>query len=194
MENYIKTLLVKLNHPMPSKPQVPPHKCGEVKYGSKNQLPPKENTSKPLNDAGICRVQTIVGALIWTVRDVNNNMMVALSAICFQHASPIEDTNKEIHQLLDHCSTYPNDAILYRSSDMILAGHSDAGFNNETIARSRAGAHIILSENESTPRWNGPILTIYQIMKYVVSSPAEAEMTPLFLTAKEMVPLRHTLT
>ena len=31
-------------------------------------------------------------------------------------------------------------------------------------------------------------------MKYVVSSSAEAEMTALFLMAKEMVSLRHTLT
>ena len=77
---------------------------------------------------------------------------------------------------------------------MIPAVHSDAGFNNETRARSRAGAHIFLSENESIPRWNGPILTISQIMKYVVSSYAEAEMTALFLTAKEMVTFSHTLT
>ena len=77
---------------------------------------------------------------------------------------------------------------------MILAAHSDAGFANETKSRSRAGAHIFLSENDSIPRWNGPLLTIAQIMKYVVSSAAEAEMTDLFLTAKEMVPLRNTLT
>ena len=77
---------------------------------------------------------------------------------------------------------------------MILDGHSDAGFNNETKARSRSGAHIFLSENESIPLWNGPVLTIAQMMKYVISSAAEAEMTDLFLTAKEMVPLRHNLT
>ena len=77
---------------------------------------------------------------------------------------------------------------------MIFAGRSDDGFNNETRALSRAGAHIFFSENKSIPRWNGHILTIAQIMKYVVSSAAEAEMTALFLTAKEMVPLRHTLT
>ena len=57
---------------------------------------------------------------------------------------------------------------------MILAGHSDAGFNNETIAQSRSGAHIFLSENESIPRWNGPILTISQVMKYFLFSAAEA--------------------
>ena len=50
-----------------------------------------------------------------------------------------------------------------------------------------------MSEHESIPRWNGPVLTIAQIVKYVVSSPVEAEMTALFLTAKEMVPLWHTL-
>ena len=31
-------------------------------------------------------------------------------------------------------------------------------------------------------------------MKYIVSSAAEDEMTDLFLTAKDMVPRRHTLT
>ena len=46
---------------MPHKPQLSPHKCCEVKYGSKTQLAPGEDTSKPLNDAGICRVETIVG-------------------------------------------------------------------------------------------------------------------------------------
>ena len=76
---------------------------------------------------------------------------------------------------------------------MVLAAHSDAGFANETKARSRAGAHIFMSENDAIPRWNGPLLTIAQIMKYVVSSAAESEMTALFLTAKEMVPVRHTL-
>ena len=67
---------------------------------------------------------------------------------------------------------------------MILDGHSDVGFNNKTKARSRAGAHIFLSEHESIPRWNGLVLTIAQIMKYVVSLVAEAETTAIFLTAK----------
>ena len=130
-----------------------------------------------------------MGGLLWVGRAVNNKLLVALSAIGSQQASATESTNDTIHQLLDYCATYPDDGILYRSSDMILAAHSDASFANETRSRSRAGAHIFLSENDSIPRWNGPLLTIAQIMKYVVSSAAEAEMTALFLTAKEMVPL-----
>ena len=53
IKNYIKYLLVKLNHPMPRKPQLSPHRCRKVKYGSKTQLALREDTSKPLNDAGI---------------------------------------------------------------------------------------------------------------------------------------------
>ena len=75
-----------------------------------------------------------MGALLWIGHAVNNKLLVALSAISSQQASAIEDTNKANHQLLDYCATYPDDGILYRSSNMILAGHSDAGFNNETRA------------------------------------------------------------
>ena len=136
---------------MPHKPQLSPQKCRGVKYGRNTQLAPKEDTSKPLNDAGICRVQTIVGALLWIGRAVNNKLLVALSAIGFQQASATEDTNKAIHQLLHYCATYPGDGILYRSNDMIFAGHSDAGFNNETKAQSRASAKIPLSEKRIHP-------------------------------------------
>ena len=101
----------------------------------------------------------IVGASLWIGPAVNNKLLVALSAIESQQASATEATNMAIHQLLDYCATYPNDGILYRANDMALAGHADAGFNNETKARSRTGTHIFLSENESIPRWNGPILS-----------------------------------
>ena len=92
MKNYIKILLVKMNHTMPHKPQITPHKCREVKYVSNTQLAPEEYTSKPLNATGIRRVQTIVGALLWICRAVNNKLLVALSEIGSQQASATEDT------------------------------------------------------------------------------------------------------
>ena len=113
MKNYIKNYLVNLNHPMPRKPQLTPQKSHEVKYGSKTQIAPKGDSSKPLNDAGIRRVQTIVGALLWIGRAVNNKLLVDLSEIGTQQDSSTEDTNKAIHQLLDYCATYPDYSILY---------------------------------------------------------------------------------
>jgi hypothetical protein len=49
------------------------------------------------------------------------------------------------------------------------------------------------SENNPIPSHNGPILTIAQIIKFITSSAAESELATLFISAKEMVPLRQSL-
>ena len=76
---------------------------------------------------------------------------------------------------------------------MVVAAHYGTGLNNEPKARSRAGAHIFLSENYQVPRWNGPILMIAQTIRFVMYSAAEAELGGLFIAAKEMVPIQKTL-
>ncbi len=76
---------------------------------------------------------------------------------------------------------------------MILAAHSDASYLTETGSRSRAGAHIFLSEDDPIPRDNGPVLSISQILKYVMASAAEAELAALYTTAREMIPLRNAI-
>ena len=76
---------------------------------------------------------------------------------------------------------------------MVLAAHSDAGYLNASRARIRAAAHIMLSEDDPVPRINGPVLTVAQVIKMVMSSAAEDELGATFIYAKEMVPLRQTL-
>jgi hypothetical protein len=76
---------------------------------------------------------------------------------------------------------------------MILCTHANASFHNESKGHSQAGAHIFVSKNNSFPKHNGPVLLISPKMKYVMSSTAEAELSALYTTAKEMVPLRQTL-
>ena len=155
-------------------------------------MQPKD-TSPPLNEEGIKRIQGIVGALLYVGRAVSNKLLVVLSAIGAQETAAIEDTAAAIEQLLDYVATYSNDGILFRKSDMILAAHADVGFLNKSRARSRVCAHIFLSENEPKPKLNGPVLTIAQIIKTVMTSAEEAEMEALFITSKKMIPLRHTL-
>ena len=53
---------------------------------------------------------------------------------------------------------------------------------------------IFFSKDDPEPRWNGPILTIAQIIKFVMTSASEAELGALFVTAKELVSIRQTLT
>jgi hypothetical protein len=66
---------------------------------------------------------------------------------------------------------------------MILCAHANAGLLNETNSCSRAGAHIYLSENDPFPCFNGAVLSIAQIIKFVMASAAEAELVALFVTA-----------
>ena len=193
MLGYITKLLLKYGHPAPKKPQHAPFKAREINYGAKQQLSAPVDSSPALDHAGVRRIQAIVGALLYYARAVDNKLLVALSAIGAQQASATEATAAAIGQLLDYCATYPSDGIVYRASDMVLCAHSDAGFHNEANARSRAGAHIFLAEDDAVPRWNGPVLTVAQIIKFVMSSAAEAELGALFVTAKEMVPMRQAL-
>jgi hypothetical protein len=79
------------------------------------------------------------------------------------------------------------------ASDMILCTHTNAGFHNKSKGHSKAGAHIFFSENNPFPKHNGPVLSISQIMKFVMSSAAKAELGALYTTAKEMVPIHQTL-
>jgi hypothetical protein len=76
---------------------------------------------------------------------------------------------------------------------MILCAHVDAGFLNKTNSCSRVGAHIYLSENDLFLQFNGAILSIAQIIKFVMVSVAKSELAALFVTAREMIPHHQTL-
>jgi hypothetical protein len=45
-----------------------------------------------------------------------------------------------------------------------------------------AGAHIFLSENDPYPRFNGAVLSIVQIFKFVMAFAAKSELAALFIT------------
>ena len=51
----------------------------------------------------------------------------------------------------------------------------------------------LVSENDAFPRFNGAVLSIAQIIKFVMASAAESELAALFITAREMIPHRQTL-
>ena len=193
MDEYIATVLLKYNHPIPKKRQLSPSKAAPINFGAKTQFTPDEDTSDLLDDDGIKRVQGIVGALLYYARAVDNKLLYTLSDIGSEQAAATTRTNQKVHQLLDYCATYPNDGITFRASKMILGAHADAAFLNVSNSRSRAAAHIMCSEDDPVPSYNGPILTIAQIIKFVMSSAAEAELAGLFICTKEMIPLRQSL-
>ena len=193
MNGYIYKLLMKYGNSRPSKAQLSQHKHREVTYGSKEQLNPEEDKSPPLDKYGTKRIQVIVGALLYYAIAVDNKLLFGLISIGSQQAAATECTDKSITKLLDYSATYAADGILYRSSDIIICGHSDSGFHKKSKGRSRSGSHIFLSEKNPMPRWDVPVLTLAQIIKNFMSSASEEELGALFITAQEIVEMRNTL-
>ena len=154
IDGYILELRNKYGHITPKKPQYSPHKHKPIDFGATHKIVQPTDTSQPLNDKGIKRVQGIVGALLYVGRAFNNKLLVALSAIGSQQAAATEETTEAIEQLMDYVATYPDYGIFFRKSDMILAAHADAVFLNKSKAISRAGAYIFLSENEPKQKLN----------------------------------------
>ena len=124
---------------------------------------------------------------------MDNKLLVGLIKIGQQQSSATKSTNDAIEQLLDYFTTCPNDRMIYRAKNMVITGHSDAVCLSISKSWSRYRAHILLSEDVPVPNINGPVLTISQIIKFVMSSAAKAELAGLFICAKEMVPLHQTL-
>ena len=76
---------------------------------------------------------------------MDNKLLVTLITIEMKTHSPATFTFKEVNHLLDYVATYAEDGMLSRASNMQLSAHSDAGYLNEEIFRSRASDHMCLS-------------------------------------------------
>ena len=81
MDEYIVNLRVKFNHADPRKPQHSPYKHAPIIYGAKIQYAADPDESAPLDKAGILRIQSIVGALLFYGRAVDNKLLVSLSKL-----------------------------------------------------------------------------------------------------------------
>ena len=79
---------------------------------------------------------------------------------------------------------------------MFLLIHTDESCFYEAKARSRAAGHYFwgwLPQNNQPIRLNGAIYTLCTVLKFMVSSAAEAELGALFLNIKEGRVLQLTL-
>jgi hypothetical protein len=193
MPGYCHKAGQRFQHSHPRKPQDQPYPHTARTYGAKQQYVDDPDQSPPLNKQDKTFVQEVIGVFLYYARAVDCTMLTALSSLATQQANPTQQTLQHIGQFLDYAMTHQDASISYRASKMILAAHSDASYLSETKARSRAGGHFFLSENDDVPRNNGAILTIAQIIKAVMSSAAEAELGALYINARESIPLRHLL-
>ena len=193
MPGYNEKALVEFGHPTPKRRQNSPHPHTTPQYGAKVQYAKGPDDTPLLSAAGKKRIQKINGKFLFIARAVDSTLLVPLSAIAAQQAAPTTATEAKASQLLDYVASQEEAILTYRASDMVLAVHSDAGYLNESNARSRAGGHFFMSNNSPIPPNNGAILNIAQIIKGVMSSAAEAELGALYINAREAVYIRLIL-
>ena len=194
MLDYIPEALTCFQHPTPHIPQHQPYPHVKPTYGAKAQYTEDVDSSPPLDKQGKKYVQEVIGTLLYYARCVDNTMLPALGSLATQQVNSMQNTKKLVRQLLNYAPTHPDAIITYRSRrDMVLAGHSNASYLLEINARSRAGGHLFMSNDDTIPSNSGAILTISQIIKAVMSSTAEAEIGALYINCKEAIPAPHAL-
>jgi hypothetical protein len=184
MDGCITNIQACFGHPDPAQLEHSPHKHRAITYRAKAQY---------LENDGIKRVQGIIGSLLYYARAVDPKLLLTLNAVGIQQAAETKNTLAEVVKLLNYTATYQNDGTTHHDSNMVLAAHSDASYLSKSKSRSRVGAHIFFSENNAIPQPNGPILCITKVIKTVMASAAEDELSVLFTTAQEMIPLQNTL-
>ena len=67
---------------------------------------------------------------------------------------------RKIKQLLDYAATHPDAVVTYRSSNMVLAAHSNASYLSKTKSRSCAGCHFFMASDIAFPKNNGAVHTV----------------------------------
>ena len=139
MPGYVEKALKEFQHEQPSRQQNSPYVAAPKRYGAKAQLVDDPEDSKEVTAAEKKFIQQVTGKFLYLGRAVDGTLLTPLSAIASKQSSPTEDTLSRTKHFLDYVASQEDAVLTYHASNMVLAAHSDAGYNNMPQARSRAG-------------------------------------------------------
>jgi hypothetical protein len=86
MPGYIKKLLLKYKHRMPTKPQHCPYAPAPKQYGAKAQAPLPVDVSPKLSPKEIKEIQCVIGSILYYARAVDITVIMALSSIAIKQS------------------------------------------------------------------------------------------------------------
>ena len=134
-------------------------------YGATIQHTTPEDTLPKLLPEDKLFIQKVTGTFLYYARAVDSTMLMTRNAIASKQAAPMEETMKKTMQFLDYAASRPDAILTCNASSMVLNEHSDASYLSKPKAKSRAGGHFFLLNNEKDPRGNGAVLNIATILK-----------------------------
>ena len=198
MPGYIKGALLKFQHPIPSRPEDSSYPAPNTKWGPESQLTAPSDASKILNATAVSHLQQFVGTLLYYARAVDPTMVKALGSLAAQQSEATNTTTKRITQLLNYAASHSDVTMRYSRRGMILHISSDASYLSEPKARSCIGGHFFLDDKHEgkeipAPKLNGPVHTVSNILRNVMSSSVKAEVAALFHNCKDGIMLHNAL-
>merc|ERR1711966_444523 len=192
MPGYCKEALVRFKHKL-RKLNDQPHRHVVPNYGAKIQYASRDDTPPKVGKEEKLFIQQVTGMFLYYARAVDPTMLVALSAIAADQADPTKQALEKTLHFLDFVATHPDAIMTYKKSNMILAIHSDASYLTEPKARSRAGGHFYMADDNEEQPAAGPVHNVAQIIRNVMTSAADAEIGALYINSRQAIPARQLL-
>ncbi len=135
MPGYIEKACIRFGHSPPNKPQMQPHPHTLPTYGTTIQFAKINQTPLAMKEQQKY-IQQVIGVLHYYGQAVDSTLLVTLGLLALAQAAPTEHTLELVKWLLDYASSNLDAILMYKSSDMILAVHSNASYLSEANARS----------------------------------------------------------
>ena len=183
MPGYARKGLKCLEHKMTKIKHNQPHTHNQPNYGASVQYKTSTDESPKINAKKKKFIQQVLVTFMYYARAVDCTMLVALSAISADQADPSEATMEKARKFLDCAASQEDSVVTYKSSNMVLDIHIDTSYQSESKARSRAGGHFPMSNDNTFPKKNVAVLNLAQIIKSVMASAVEAETVEIFINA-----------
>jgi hypothetical protein len=161
-----------------------------VQYGTKGAQQVTVDPTPAATDIAKQQLQSIVGSLLYYARAVDPSLMTAVCALSAQQSNPTEAATAAADRLLGYVAAYPDNQLVYRSSDMQLKFASDASHNSRPKGRS-VGGGIIYAGDADNNNINGAIDAFSSVIGVVVMSAYEAEVAALYMTMQRCEWLRQ---
>jgi hypothetical protein len=143
-QGYIKKVLQKYKHRVPSKPKHCPYSLSPKQYGAKAQEPLPIDIPPLLPPEEIKEIQRVIGSILYYAHVVNITVLMTLSSIAIKQTKGTTSTMEKAKQLLDYLVTNPNATMRFKASDMIMNVHLDALHLSKANAWSKACGHFFM--------------------------------------------------
>jgi hypothetical protein len=200
MPGYVAKTLERFQHTPTRCAEHSPHAWSKPVYGTHPQLTSPVDDTALLPQSAHTRIQEIIGTLLFYASAIDCTMVVALGTIASNQSKGTHATAQALTQLLNYAAAHPNATVRYTASDMYLHIHSNASYLSEAKSRSRTGGTFFLisrppdpaetpSPTATPPLYNDSIHTISSMMRNVMASAIEAELSAVFQNTRDCVPL-----